>query len=141
MWWTMLDVQVMDDLSQWNVVIVDDEPDNLGVVELVLQFHGAAVRTATSGADCLKLVEAQVPTVLLVDIQMPTMSGYELLQVIRARDDWQTIPVIAVTAHALSEEREQIMNAGFSGYIGKPISVVTLVDEITRILARHTPRT
>lgn len=137
----MLDVQVMDDLSQWNVVIVDDEPDNLGVVELVLQFHGAAVRTATSGADCLKLVEAQVPTVLLVDIQMPTMSGYELLQVIRARDDWQTIPVIAVTAHALSEEREQIMNAGFSGYIGKPISVVTLVDEITRILARHTPRT
>ncbi len=124
----------MEDLSQWDVVIVDDEPDNVGVVELVFQFHGATVRTATSAADCLKLIEKTIPTVLLVDIQMPVMSGYELIQVIRSRAEWQTMPVIAVTAHVKDEDREQIMTAGFDGYIGKPISVTTLADEVLDIL-------
>lgn len=128
---------IMEDLSQWTVVIVDDEPDNVGVVELVFQFHGATVRTATNGADCLKLIEDALPTVLLVDIQMPVMSGYELLQIIRARAEWQTLPVVAVTAQTKDEDRGKIMSAGFDGYIGKPINVTTLADEIIHIVGRR----
>ncbi|MBI5666385.1 MAG: response regulator [Chloroflexi bacterium] len=124
----------MVDISAWDVVVVDDEPDNIGVVELVFQFHGATVRTATSGSQCLALLAARTPTLVLVDIQMPEMSGYELLEVIRQHPEWNSLPVIAITAHAKREDREQIMTAGFDGYIGKPISVMTLIDEIIQIV-------
>lgn len=113
---------------------MDDEPDNIGVVELVFQFHGATVRTATSGQQCLALLEERMPSLIMVDIQMPVMSGYQLLREVRQHPGWQGIPVIAITAHATPEDQEQIIAAGFDGYIGKPISVVTLVDEVTKIV-------
>ena len=65
----------MYDFSKWHVIIVDDEPDNIGVLEVVFIFHRTIVRMADSGAKCLQLLEEQLPTFLLVDIQMPRMSG------------------------------------------------------------------
>src|SRR5436190_18492089 len=112
----------MHDLSGWNVLIVDDEQDNIGVIELVLNYHNADVRTAESGAECLELMEKELPTLLLADIQMPQMSGLELLAIIRAREAWKHIPVIAVTAHAMMGDLERFTAAGFNGYIPKPIS-------------------
>lgn len=125
----------MHDLSHWDVIVVDDEPDNLGVVELVLDFNNAAVRTATSGMMCLSLMEKQTPSLLLVDIQMPEMSGVELLQKIRERKSWRDIPIIAVTAHAMMGDYERFIGVGFDGYIPKPINAMTLVDELQSILA------
>lgn len=124
----------MEDRSLWDVVIADDEPDNVGVLELVLQFHGAQVRVASSGQECLALLEQRIPSVVLVDIQMPVMSGFELLERIRQRDIWRDLPVIAITAHVRQEDQEQIKAAGFDGYIGKPVNVVTLVDEINQAI-------
>ncbi len=124
----------MEDRSMWDVVIADDEPDNVGVLELVLQFHGAQVRVASSGQECLALLEQRIPSVVLVDIQMPVMSGFELLERIRQRDIWRDLPVIAITAHVRQEDQEQIMAAGFDGYIGKPVNVVTLIDEINQAM-------
>ncbi|MCC6617316.1 MAG: response regulator [Anaerolineae bacterium] len=122
-------------ISDWDVIVVDDEQDNIGVVELVLQFNDARVRSATSGPACLQLLEESAPTFLLVDIQMPEMSGYQLLQKIRANPAWNGIPVIALTAHARPEDQDEILSAGFDGYISKPVTVMTLVDELMSILA------
>jgi CheY-like chemotaxis protein len=124
----------MSDLSEWNVIIVDDEADNIGVIELVLQFHNIVVRTATSGKECLRLLESNRPSLLLVDIQMPEMSGYELRDKLRENPEWRNISTVAVTAHTQQEEIERITAAGFDGYIAKPINVMTFMDELTEIM-------
>ncbi len=124
----------MVDYSNWNVIIVDDEQDNVGVMQMVFEFNDIKVRAAYSGAECLSLLDQEIPSVLFVDIQMPEMSGYELLERIRQKERWRSIPVIAVTAHARSEDEEEIMRAGFNGYIGKPINVMSLMDQISQIL-------
>lgn len=120
----------MHDLSDWNVVIVDDEPDNRGVLEFVLSSYNATVRTASTGNECLAMMEEKAPTLLLADIQMAGMSGMELLEKVRAREKWNSIPVIAITAFAMPGDRERILAAGFTGYISKPLSVMKLVDQI-----------
>ena len=124
----------MTAVADWDVLVVDDEGDNLGVVELVLSFNQVTVRSATSGVECLRLLEEATPTFVLVDIQMPEMSGYQVLEKIRANAAWKELPVIALTAHARSEDQEEILSAGFTGYISKPITVLTFVDEIQSIL-------
>lgn len=123
------------DLSNWNVLVVDDEPDNIGVIELVMSFHKARVRTAESALKCLELMAQESPSLLLMDIQMPGMSGFELLKKIRECEQWKHIPVIAVTAHAMIGDHERILSAGFDGYVPKPISPMTFVDELQAILS------
>lgn len=127
----------MPDLSHWNVIVVDDEPDNIGVIELVLQFNSAKVQTAGSGPECLKLLESEIPSMLLIDVQMPVMSGYELLEIIRQDNRLSDVPVIAITAHAMSGDAERIAEAGFDGYIPKPVNVMSLVDELNTILEKR----
>lgn len=125
----------MSDVSDWKVLIVDDEPDNLGVLELIMDFHQINVRTADSGHTCLQKMEEETPTLVLMDVQMPGMSGTELMDKIRMRAEWSHIPIIAVTAHAMRGDDARMLAAGFDGYIAKPISAITLVDELKSILA------
>jgi two-component system, cell cycle response regulator DivK len=124
----------MNDIANWNVLIVDDEPDNVGVIELVLSFHNAQVRTAESGLKCIQMMEEDPPTLLLVDIQMPGMSGMELMEKVREREAWRNIPVVVVTAHAMRGDNERFLAAGFDGYIPKPINAMTFADELRLIL-------
>lgn len=130
----------MHDLSNWNVLVVDDEPDNLGVIELVLNFYDATVRTAATAMDCLAQMEVDQPTLLLVDIQMPVMDGFELMKKVREKEVWRDIPMIAITAHAMAGDQERIINAGFDGYIAKPISAMTLVDELKALIDAKSKR-
>ena len=124
----------MSDPSNWRVLIVDDDPDNVGVLELVLGFHNATTRIAASGIECLDMLRKETPTLLLVDIQMPGMTGYELLEHIRANAAWRDLPVVAVTAHAMRGDADRIMRAGFDGYISKPVDVASLIDDLNSIL-------
>lgn len=125
----------LHDLSDWNVLVVDDEPDNLGVIELVLNFYDARVRTAATAMECLAQIELDPPTLLLVDIQMPVMDGFELMKRVRENEAWRDIPMIAITAHAMAGDQERIIGAGFDGYIAKPISAMTLVDDLKALIA------
>lgn len=118
------------DLSDWTIIIVDDEPDNLGVLELVLRYHHAQVQIASSGQQCLDLLDSVVPTLLLVDIQMPGISGYDLLKRVREQARWSQLPMIAVTAHAMQGDEDRIVAAGFNGYISKPIDAMKLAETL-----------
>lgn len=129
----------MADLSNWNILVVDDEPDNLGVLELVLKFHKATVHIADSAQACLTMLNKTqdnepLPSLMLVDIQMPSMSGFDLLRELRSNDRFRAIPTIAVSAHAMAGDSEKALEAGFDGYITKPISAMTFADEISTIV-------
>src|SRR5258708_7471320 len=112
----------MKDVSSWDVVFIDDEPDNVGVIDFVFQFHDVKMRSADNGLAGIDLLRTQKPTFLLLDIQMPKLSGYDVLKIIREDAALKDLPVIAVTAHAMKNDRERALAAGFNGYITKPIS-------------------
>ncbi len=124
----------MTDLSHWSVLIVDDEPDNIGVVEYVFRFYNARVRTAISASIGLEMLKEELPTVLLTDIQMPRMSGEDLLKAVRANEAWKQLKVIAITARAMEGDREHFLGLGFDGYIPKPISAGTLIRDVQRVV-------
>ena len=121
--------------SQWVVLIVDDEPDNLTVPKEVLSFYGAKVHTAEDGVEAIQALETMVPTFILLDLSMPKMDGWETLKHIRANPSTARIPVIALTAHAMSGDKERVEAAGFDGYIAKPFWFPTFWAEIERCLS------
>ncbi len=122
------------EVRSWRVLIVDDEPDNLGVSKAVLDFHGATTYVARDGKEGLDLLSQIMPTVVLLDLSMPQMDGWQLLKEIRATPRLAHLPVIAVTAHAMQGDRERVLQAGFDGYIPKPYRVATLVQDVKACL-------
>jgi CheY-like chemotaxis protein len=124
----------MPDLSAWNILIIDDEIHNAGVLEHVFRFHDAKVRSVDNGADGLRMLQKERPTLVLLDLSMPRMSGWDVLKVIRDDETTRDLPVIAITAQVMSGDRESVLEAGFDGYIPKPISVSTIIKTIEEIL-------
>lgn len=120
------------DVSSWTVLIVDDQPDNLAIARKVLGFGGAKIYTAENGVGGLKALEEVQPSFILLDLSMPEMDGWEMLRKVRMNPVTQDIPVIALTAHAMSGDRERVMDAGFDGYIAKPFRLSTFMSEILR---------
>ncbi len=125
----------MTDPSMWNVIIADDDPDSIGVVEYVLTFHGSKVRTANGGAACLEMLRQDRPTILFLDIQMPRMSGWDVIKEIRADTSLKDLLVIALTAHAMTGDRERVLAAGFDAYFSKPISPLTFINDVKAVVA------
>src|SRR5258708_13168814 len=115
----------------WDVVFIDDEVDSVGVIVYIFQCHDIKLRFADNGETGLSLLRERKPTFLLLDIQMLKMSGYDVLKIIREDSALKDLPVIAVTAHALEIDRKRALAAGFDGYITKPITVTTFLDELT----------
>jgi CheY-like chemotaxis protein len=130
-------------LAGWKIVIVDDTPDNLSVAEMALRFNGAEVMTAGDGEAGMVLLKSVVPTVILLDIRMPKMDGWTMFRALKANPETAQVPVIAVTAYAMDSDREEILAAGFDGYISKPFDIFTLVgtirDFVAAAQARQTP--
>lgn len=125
------------DVTGWNVLVVDDQPDNIKVVQVALHFHGADVRTAQNGAQGLKILETFTPNLIILDLSMPEMTGWEMLEQLKANPQLAKIPVIALTAHAMDGDKERVLKAGFTGYIPKPFSVISIITDIKDILAQQ----
>ncbi len=117
-------------MKTWSVLIVDDEPDNVGVAQKVLTFNGATVRVARNGVEGLKMLESFFPTFILLDLSMPEMDGWEMFRRVRQIDSLANTPIIALTAHAMSGDRERVMEAGFDGYIAKPFRIDSFLEDI-----------
>lgn len=120
------------EVSDWTVLIVDDEPDNRIIAEKVLTFNGATVVTAENGVQGIAILEMTSPSFILLDLSMPEMDGWEMLKRMRADSRWSAIPAIALTAHAMVGDRERVMEAGFDGYIAKPFRLSTFMTELLR---------
>jgi two-component system cell cycle response regulator DivK len=118
------------------VLIVEDNEKNMKLARDVLQFHGFATVEATNGEDGVKLARERRPALILMDIQLPGIDGVTALQRIREDAETSRIPVVALTASVMKEDRERFDKAGFDGFITKPIDVKKFPDQVREIAAR-----
>ncbi len=112
------------------VLIVDDEPENVELLQRRLGRRGFRVLTATSAAEALAVAAAELPGVVLMDIKMPVVDGFEATTRLKQLDATRHIPVIALTAHAMQEDRDRAFAAGASDYETKPVDLDRLVSKI-----------
>jgi len=119
------------------ILIVEDNEKNMKLVRDVLQVKGYATIEAGNAEDGIVLARDQKPDLVLMDIQLPGMNGIEALKVLRAEPGTAAIPVIAVTASVMQQDRNLITEAGFDGYIGKPINLKEFLESVRSMLERH----
>ena len=116
------------------VLIVEDNDKNLELVRDILQAKGYRTLEAGTAEDGLEIAKGQAPDLILMDIQLPGMSGIEGLRALRAEPATAGIPVVAITASVMQADREQIMRAGFDGFIEKPITVRSFLEVVEGVL-------
>ncbi|MBW1645864.1 MAG: response regulator [Deltaproteobacteria bacterium] len=117
------------------VLVVEDNEDNRELVIKVLRHRGFAVVGLETGREALERLAEIRPDVILMDINLPGMDGYEVTSRIRATPEFAAVPIIALTAHAMRGDEAKSLAAGCDAYIPKPINVRTLADQISAVIA------
>lgn len=115
------------------ILIVEDNERNMKLARDILQAKGYATLEATTGEEGVRLAAAERPDLVLMDIQLPGISGIEALNRLRAAPDTAGIPVIAFTASVTQGDRSRIADAGFDGFLAKPIQLKEFIDTVARL--------
>jgi CheY-like chemotaxis protein len=117
------------------ILVVEDNERNLKLLRDVLEYAGYDVRVARTGEDGVTLAVKEPPDLVLMDLQLPGIDGMEALRRLRESPRTADIPVVAVTAQAMKQDRERALDAGFDGYVEKPISVRAFPDQVRGFLS------
>ena len=117
------------------ILIVEDNELNMKLFNDLLQAHGYNTVQTMDGRDAIKLAREHSPDLILMDIQLPEISGLEVTKMMKADDELKSIPIIAVTAFAMKGDEEKIREGGCEGYIAKPISVPTFLETVANFLS------
>ena len=117
------------------IMIVEDDPRNMKVVVMALRPHGYALLQATDGKEALEMAIRDTPDLILMDIQLPKMSGVEVTRKLRENSAFSHIPIIALTAYAMKGDEEKFIEAGCDAYLSKPINTRELPRVIAEILS------
>jgi len=120
------------------VLIAEDNPVNRELLRELLELRGYTVVEACDGQQALQLIEQVHPELALLDIGMPVMDGFAVIRGIRENPRWAQLPVVAVTAYAMREDQQQILDSGFDGYLSKPVRASCLYQELDRVLTQRT---
>jgi CheY-like chemotaxis protein len=120
--------------SPATILVVEDNPANQMLVEVILQGHGYLVRIASSATEALASLDLERPDLILMDIQLPGQDGLSLTRHLKAEPAYASIPVVAVTAHAMTGDRQLSLDAGCIGHITKPYDTQMLGDQIADFL-------
>ncbi len=118
------------------ILLVEDEADNMDMLTRRLRKRGYEVLTAVDGEQACAAAEARQPDLILMDVKMPVLDGLEATRRLKRTGRTRGIPVIALTAHAMTGDREKALEAGCDDYETKPIDLPSLVDKIERLLRR-----
>jgi CheY-like chemotaxis protein len=118
------------------ILVVEDNDKNLKLVRDLLQLKGYRVLEAQTAEQGLILATQRSPSIVLMDIQLPDMDGVAALGQLRAEPRAAAIPVIALTAFAMKEDRDRFLKAGFDDYLPKPIDIRTLPDQVRAFIER-----
>ena len=124
----------MDISRQQTVLVVDDEEDILLLCRVNLEFEGYRVVTASSGVDGLQLAREIHPSLVLLDVMMPSMDGWHVLEALKGDADTAEIPVVMLTARVQGEDQMRGWSGGAADYIMKPFSPVALLETIRNVL-------
>jgi two-component system cell cycle response regulator DivK len=119
------------------VLIVDDNEQNTELVRDVLHVHGFRTLEASSAQRGVELARVHQPDVVLMDLKLPDADGVTALRSLRANPATASIPVVALTAFAMTTDRERFLAAGFEGYLTKPIDIRTVPDEVRTFCQRE----
>jgi two-component system cell cycle response regulator DivK len=131
----VLDRRWQDLSTLKHILVVDDNPGSRELVKFALE-PSYVVEEAFDGRDAISRIRETLPDLVLMDIQMPEMDGYEALHEIRANPDSASVPVVAITAFAMLEDRQKAFEAGFDGYFSKPINIAALRTQIDSLLKK-----
>lgn len=123
------------DPSKPRALVVDDSPDVTEMLAMLLRYSGYDVVTVFSASDALETADAEQFDVVVSDIGMPGMNGYELAEKLRATDNYNAVPMIAVTGFAMYDDRDRALEAGFDAFMTKPINPMDLIDLIRSMRA------
>ena len=118
------------------ILIVEDTTLNRKLVETVLEPYGYQLLVAIDGEEAIRIAIREIPDLILMDIQLPKISGYQATQILKSRPETAHIPIVALTAHAMDDERERAASAGCDGYITKPIDTRAFAGQIREYLDR-----
>jgi two-component system cell cycle response regulator DivK len=112
------------------ILVVEDNEDSRELVIKVLKNKGYQVTAAVDGEEAIEKAIAEKPDLILLDISLPKLDGYEVAKKLKSMEEFQETPIVALTAHAMKGDREKVIVAGFEGYITKPINVRELPDQL-----------
>lgn len=118
------------------VLVIEDNYYSREIIVRRLARRGHQVVVSVDGGQCLDLVRAERPDIILLDMRLPVMSGLEIAQLLKANPDTQRIPIIAMTAYAREESQEQALAAGCDGYEPKPLDFGPLLDKMSALVAQ-----
>jgi two-component system cell cycle response regulator DivK len=129
----------MNTMYRKTVLVVDDHEDSRIICGTILQHHGYRFLEAGDGEAAVQLVHAERPDMVLLDISLPVMDGYEVAALLRKGEETAGIPLIALTAQALAEDRDRVLTAGFDAYLAKPCSPSRVLMEVERFIGPAAP--
>jgi CheY-like chemotaxis protein len=116
------------------ILLVEDNPHNRKIFSGMLAHAGFTVIEAADGTEALAKAESEHPDLILMDLSIPGVDGWEVTRRLKASDAWRKVPIIALTAHAMRGDEERALQAGCDGYLAKPISPKKVVEEVKRYL-------
>ncbi|MFY9558785.1 MAG: response regulator [Terriglobales bacterium] len=122
------------------VLIAEDNAVNRELLRELLEMRGYTVFEACDGQETLQMIEQTQPDLLLLDIGMPVLDGFAVVCKIRDNPRLAKLPVVAVTAYAMQDDREKILNSKFDGYLSKPVNSRSLMEEVDRLLSQRDTR-
>jgi CheY-like chemotaxis protein len=121
------------------ILLVEDNEDNLVVYRTILEHVGFAVVEARDGEEGVARAKEHLPDLILMDISIPKLDGWEATQRLKANDSTKEIPIIALTAHALEEDRQKAQQVGCDGYLAKPVEPRRVVQEVEKFVGPARP--
>jgi two-component system cell cycle response regulator DivK len=116
------------------ILVVDDNQDSRELVVKVLKNKGYKMIEATDGEEALEKAVAETPDLILMDISIPKINGYEVTRRLKTMEEFKDTPIVALTAHAMKGDRTKALEAGCEGYISKPINIRELPEQIRSFL-------
>ena len=117
------------------VLIIEDNLDNLTLVQLLLERESFQIIAAYDGQSGLKIAKGEKPDLVVLDLDMPVLDGWEVIHTMKADPALAQLPIVVVTAHLLPGERNRVLSLGCDGYVSKPYKVQELLGEIRRVLS------
>jgi CheY-like chemotaxis protein len=116
------------------ILIIEDHPDNMELMVCLLEAFGYAVLSALSGEAGMKTAFKELPDLIICDVHLPNIDGYGVLAYLKGEPALRSTPVIAVTALAMVGDRQKLLNAGFNGYLSKPIEPEAFVPQVEKFI-------
>jgi CheY-like chemotaxis protein len=117
------------------ILIVEDDPKNLKLIRDLLQVKGYTTFEATNGKQGVEMAKDKKPDLILMDIQMPIMDGFEAIRILKTDTETNNIPIVALTSYAMVGDEERMYKAGCDGYLTKPIEIKEFLKKVAEYLS------